>query len=47
MFDRIELVIVGDGKTARLDLIDEATRAKVRKVEHAQHLRDLFELLAK
>ena len=45
-FDKIELVIVGDGKTVRLDLTQEEVRERVRRVERPEHLRDLFDLLA-
>jgi type III restriction enzyme len=42
----IELVIVDDGATIRLDLTDEAVRQSVLKVETREHLKLLFALAA-
>jgi type III restriction enzyme len=45
-YDRIELVIVHEGKAARLNLMDQDVRAKVREVNSPAHLRALFDLMA-
>ncbi len=42
-FGRIELIRVVKGNLQRLDLLDEETREKVRKVTTPEHLRQLFE----
>jgi type III restriction enzyme len=42
-FGRIELIIIDEGRTRRLDLTDESTRARVRGVRDHTHLRQLFE----
>ena len=44
-FGGIDLVIVNDDQTVRLDLTDEATRERVRKVENREHLQLLFDLV--
>jgi hypothetical protein len=42
-FGRIELIVVDDSRQRRLDLKDEATRARVRGVSDHPHLRQLFD----
>ena len=42
-FGRIELIIKDGDRVRRLDLKDEMTRDRVRKVKDQAHLRDLFE----
>lgn len=41
-FGRIELIIVDDEKTKRLNLNDEPTRDKVKGVATNEHLRQLY-----
>lgn len=40
----IDLIIVDEGRTVRLDLTDEATRERVRAVQTKEHLALLFQL---